>query len=421
MANSVTSNIREKIAPVFASAFESSRVLSKTVNTSYFRGKFGPDSGNTSAIKRPHQYGTIETTGGDISSSTKSDIISGSITCTKQNVITVAMEWGSVDEALYLNQLDEILKPAAEDLCIQLESNLATYMQKNLGVTYGTHGTAVDAWSDVAGCAAMLKSLGCGTGERYYVMDPFVELDLSDAQTGLSADPSRLVQNAWEEAQISKNFGGMRALTSNALPSFTNTTAADLVGALSANPTVTYLGAKDTMTQTWAVTGFTASATVKAGSTVEVTGRYQTNVRNGETIYKDGSPVKFRGVVTADVTLDGSGEGNLVVAGAGIYETTAQYNTTDSALVSGDVVTILGTSGTEYKPNLYYHKDAISMTAVKQRKLYSTDTIFTTKDGLPIRISKYADGDANKQMIRFDLIPCFATVSPFMGGQAYGL
>jgi hypothetical protein len=192
------------------------------------------------------------------------------------------------------------------------------------------------------------------------------------------------------------------------------------VGALASAPTLTYAGAKDTMTQVWSVTGFTASATVKAGSTVEVTGKYQTNVRNGETIRKGGSPVKFRGVVTADVALDVSGEGDLVIAGAGIYEAAGGYNTTDAALAT-DVVTILGASATIYQPNLYYHKDAVSLATVPQKKLYDTDTIFTTKDGLQIRVCKYSDGDSNTQMIRFDIIPAFATVSPFMGGQAYGL
>jgi hypothetical protein len=61
------------------------------------------------------------------------------------------------------------------------------------------------------------------------------------------------------------------------------------------------------------------------------------------------------------------------------------------------------------------------MGTVKLPKLYSTDTIATTEDGMSIRVSKYADGDANTQKIRFDLLPAYATFNPFMAGQGFGV
>ena len=129
----------------------------------------------------------------------------------------------------------------------------------------------------------------------------------------------------------------------------------------------------------------------------------------------------FSGTVTQDVTLDGSGAGNLTIAGAGINETNGQYNTTDTALQSGDVVTLLGSGSTLYQPNLFYHKQAFGLGTVKLPKLYSTDTIATTSDGMSIRVSKYSDGDANTQKIRFDLLPAYATFNPFFAGQGFGV
>jgi hypothetical protein len=85
------------------------------------------------------------------------------------------------------------------------------------------------------------------------------------------------------------------------------------------------------------------------------------------------------------------------------------------------VITFLGASGATVQPSLMYCKQAFGLGTVKLPKLYSTDTVATTEDGFSIRVSKYADGDTNKQMVRFDLLPAYATFNPFYGGQCYGL
>ena len=214
----------------------------------------------------------------------------------------------------------------------------------------------------------------------------------------------------------------MRVMASNALPPRTVTTAADLVGALAANPDVTYVTAKDTMTQAWSVTGFTASATVKAGDIVQVTGKYRVSNATREVMFDSAvAQILFQGIVTADVTLDASGEVTLVVTGPAIYEATGQYNTTSAAVVSGDVITILGTTGAVVQPNLFFHHQAFGLGTVKLPKLSSTDTTATTEDGFSIRVSMYSDGDKNQQTVRFDMLPAFATFNPFFAGQGFGL
>ena len=75
MANNLSSNVTRKVARVFLDAFENSRVITKTVDTQLLSDKFNPSSGSTVDFKRPHDYNTIRTTGGDISSSTKSSIL----------------------------------------------------------------------------------------------------------------------------------------------------------------------------------------------------------------------------------------------------------------------------------------------------------------------------------------------------------
>jgi hypothetical protein len=310
----------------------------------------------------------------------------------------------------------------ARRIVTDLEIDLASYMLKNSSLKYGSHGNAVDAWGDVAGAGALMDSIGVPmSAERYYLMNPFTTSALANVQNGLNA-ADQLVRTAWEKAQISQNFGGLRALTSNALSSFTSGAGADRAGTLSSAPDATYVTAKDTMTQTLAVTAFQANMVVKAGDMVTIADVNRLNLDTRQAmIDASGANVAWTGVVTADVTLGASGEGNIVVAGPAIYEANGQYNTVDAAPANGAVVTILSASDTLYQPNLFFTKQAFGLGTVKLPKLYSTDTIATTEDGMSIRVSKYADGDANTQKVRFDLLPAYATFNPFMSGQGFGV
>lgn len=419
MANNLNSNITRKVARVFLDAFEASRVVTKTVDTQLLSGKFNPSSGSSVDFKRPHDYNSIRTSGGDISSSTKSDIIAGKATGTVQDYFTAATEWGNVEEALELDQLDTILEPMARRLVTDMELDLAAFIRNNAGLSYGDHGTAVDAWSDVAGAGATMDAIGAPmSSEKYYLMNPFTTTALASAQSGLNAADG-LVRTAWEKAQISQSFGGMMALTSNALSSFTSGDSADRVGALSATPDSTYVTAKDSMQQTMAISGLDGTV-IKAGDQIKITGVNRLNVATRQPmIDATGAQVPWIGTVVADATVTG-GAATVVVSGAAIYEANGQYNNVDAAPTSGDVVTILGAASTLYQPNLFYTKQAFGMGTVKLPKLYSTDTIATTSDGFSIRVSKYADGDANTQKIRFDCLPAYACFNPLFAGQGFG-
>ena len=420
MANNLNSNVTRKVARVFLDAFEASRVLTKTVDTQLLSGKFNPSSGSTVDFKRPHDYNSIRTSGGDISSSTKSDIIAGKATGTVQDYFTAATEWGNVEEALELDQLEQILEPMARRIVTDMELDLGAYIRKNASLKYGTHGTAVDAWSDVAGAGALMDSVGVPmSDEKYYIMNPFTTTNIASAQNGLNAADG-LVRTAWEKAQISSNFGGMMALTSNALSSFTSGSTTDRAGALASTPDATYVTAKDTMTQVLSLNNL-GTGTIKAGDMVTIAGVYRLNVATREPILDAaGNQVLWTGTVLEDVTIAGNAA-TITVSGAAIYEANGQYNNVTAAPASGDVVTILDAASTLYQPNLFYTKQAFAVGTVKLPKLYSTDTIATTSDGFSIRVSKYADGDANTQKIRFDLLPAYACFNPLFAGQGFGV
>lgn len=421
VANNMTSNVTRQLARVFLEKFEASRVLSKTVDTQLLSGKFSPRSGSTVDFKRPHDYNAVRTPTGDITGN-KSELIAGKATGTVQDFITVATEWDGLIDAVESDQLDQVLAPMATRAVTTLELSLGEFMLNNLGLSSGIPGQATDAWGDVAKAAALMQSVGVPSdGQWCYVMNPFVTQDLADTQSGLASGSNKLVDTAWEQAQISQNFGGFRVMTSNALKTRVSGAISDRAGALAATPDATYATAKDSMQQVLQLNGLTPSSTISAGDIIEFVARYALNQATREVmIDANGNKVKHRCVVVADAVTDGSGNATVTVAGPGIFEANGQYNTVEAALGSGNTLNVLGSASATYQPNLFYHKQAIGLGAVKLNKLYATDTVGTTEDGMSIRVTKYSDGDANKQMVRFDLLPAFACFNPFFGGQGFG-
>lgn len=424
MANNFDSNITRKLARTFLESAESARVLSQNVNTQLLSNAFNPSTGDTIDFKRTTDYKSSRTATGDVSSGNAESIITGKASGTVQDYFTVELDWAEADEAIKMDQLDKLIAPAAQRIVTDLEVDFANFMRKNAGLLAGTYGTAVSTWDHVASAGAVMASTGIPKDSGWcYAVNPYTQTKLSSNQRSLGAGGSAggLISEAHRKAILSDDFAGMKVMTATTLSSATSGSGADRVGALAANPDVTYVTAKDTMTQSLAVSGFQANLAIKAGEVVQITGRNRLNLSTRQPIIDDtGANVVFTATVKADVTLDGSGVGTIVVSGPAIYEANGAYNTVDSAPVSGDVVTLLGAASTIYQPNLFWHKQAFGIGSVPIKKLYSTDTLATTKDGLQIRVSKGASIRENKQIVRFDLRPAYSVLNPFFAGQGWG-
>ena len=420
MSNNLESNFTRKVMMKVLDRFESNRVLSKNVDTQLFKGQFNPNTGTQIDVKRPTDYTTISTADGNIST-TRSDIITGKATATVQNYITVAVDYDEVDEALKMGtDISRLWDDIGNRMVVALETTFAAYVVKETALLSGTHGNGVEAWAEVAQAGALMQSAGVPMNKPWsYFLNPYSQTSLAGEQRGLGVNPE--VKTANDMALIQQRFAGFDVRTATTLPTYTSSAGADRAGTLSANPDVTYVTAKDTMQQTLAVTAFQANLVVKAGEQIQITGRNRLNQSTRDPILTAaGATVVFTGTVVADVTLGASGEGNIVISGPAIYEASGAYNTVDSAPVSGDVVTLLGAASTVYQPNLFWHPDAFTIASVNIKKLHSTDTVATTRDGLQMRVSKYSDGNANSQTVRFDLHPAFGTMNPYFAGQAFG-
>lgn len=420
MANNFSSNVTEKLAKKLLPSFENSRVVSREVNTSMLSGQYNTNSGDAVSFKRPTDYNTIETADGDISAETKSDIIVGKTTGVVQPYITVAAEWSEAEEALEMGDKSDFFERMGSRLVTKLETNFAKYAMAKSALLSGTVGTAITTWEHVANAGAMLESTGVPKdGNWCCLVNPFTQVKLAGDQRGLGGETGSMTAN--QRATIADNFAGLKVLSATTLGTISTPSTADRAGALNGVPTSTYLSVKDTMTQNLVVDSFGANLAIKAGERITITGLNRLNLSTREPVIDgSGNKVPFSAVVAEDVTLDGTGAGTIKIAGPAIYEAGGAYNTVDAAPADNMVVTLGGAASSIIQPNLFFHRDAFGIGSVPMQKLYSTDTLMKTRDGLQIRISKYADGDKNRNKVRFDMRPAFIDFNPFFAGQGFG-
>jgi len=422
MANNFDSNFTRKLARVFLEKFDSSRVLSKNVNTQLLSGKFDPSTGTIVDFKRPTDYSSVRTSGGDLSSNTASDIITGKASGVVQDYFSVHVDYNEADEALKMDQLDQLLAPMATRIKTDMELDFASFMMKNCNLVYGSAGIGVSTWDQIAGAGALMQSAGIPMDMPWcYAVNPYTQSALASNQRSLGNGSDKLVDEAHERAIISRNFAGFKVMTATTLASYTTGSGADRVGVLAASPDVTYVTAKDTMTQTIRISGIAEGIVIAPGETIEISGRNRLNLSTRQPILdQNGATVLFRGVVKEGGTVT-TGSVSVVISGAAIYEAGGAYNTVASAPVAGDVVTLgCATQNKLIQPNLFWHPQAFGIGSVPLKKLYSTDTIATTEDGLQFRVSKGTSFLQNKQLVRFDFRPAYACLNPFFAGHGYG-
>lgn len=419
MANNFDSNFTRKLMKNVLNRFEANRVMSKNVNTQLFQGKFQPDTGDTIDVKRPTDFSSVRTPTGDITGQKKS-IITGKASATVQDYITIPVDYDEADEALKMDGENEFWDSIANRIVIDLELSFSEFMMKNTGLLAGEVGQGVDSWAEVAAAGALMQSSGVPMdGKWCYALNPYSQVALANEQRSLGVNPE--VATANQMATVKENFAGLKVMTATTLSTYRTGVGADRAGVLAANPIVTYTAAKDTMTQQLSISGLQANLEIAAGEQITITGRYRLNLSTRRLIVDaTGAPILFTGTVTQAATADGSGNVTLIVTGPAIFESGGAYNTVDTAPVSGDVVTLQGAADTIIQPNLFWHKDAFTIASVPIKKLHATDTIATTSDGLQLRCTKYANGDANVQSVRFDLRPAFGVMNPFFAGQGFG-
>ena len=420
MANNLSKNTSTIVLKKFLSGFMSDIVLAKSVDTTIIQGEINENTGSTVQVKRPHQYVAERTPGGDVTGTTKNQLTSATATAEIGDFITVRVEYTALEEAIELNQLDEILMPIRQEMVVALETEIASRIIAGGALNLGVPDTSITKWGDVAQASSLLHDLGV-PGNNMAALDPWATQDLADAQGQLANGDNALVNNAWTMAQISRNFGGIQAFNSNGLANYVSGSGAGQTIQIVGVPVVTYSALKDTYQTTLTLDGLSgATDTLLAGDILEFQITNFLNQRSKQVLTRNGAPIKFTGTVIADAVAVAN-EITVTIAGAPIFDpANEQYDVVDRALDDGDDVVVLGTAGKTYKPSLFYNKQAFGLATVPLKPLNALDSSTITFEGFSIRATAYSDGDSNTQMMRFDLLPAFSVLQPHKLGKLNG-
>ena len=423
-SNNLNSNVSQIVLKKFAPGFMSTNVLLKAVDRQVIQGEINPNTGESVFLKRPMQYKASRTTSGDLSAQSPSNLISGKIEARISNYCSVWIEYSQLEQAIKLNQWEQVLAPAYERMNTELELELANYILKNGGLSLGTLGTAITKWSDVAQVGSLLSDIGLNTGKKYAIMDPWAAQALADKQGALQSGNVELIRSAWEDAQIAGNFAGVRALMSNALANRTSGSACGTATVtVKTTPTLTYDTVKDTMQMTVTLTAAAlGTKTLKAGDQVQFTNNFLINQQTKQVLYRNGAPVPFVATVVADAAAVAN-DITVTLSAAAVFDATnPQFNTVASQVVATNPVVLLGAASTTYKPNIFMHEKAIAMGTVELPRLQGWDSSVMTSasTGLSMRATMSSDPITNVQGIRIDILPAFATLLPLGCGQFFG-
>jgi hypothetical protein len=138
---------------------------------------------------------------------------------------------------------------------------------------------------------------------------------------------------------------------------------------------------------------------------------------NPQTRESTGSLFQF--VATADVTLNGSGAGNITVAP--MYSAGNALATVDVLPVSGKAVVFVGAAGLSFPQNMVYHRDAIAFATADLLLPQGVDMASrAVHNGISLRVVRQYDINNDRMPCRVDVLYGYNTIRPQMGCRIWG-
>lgn len=268
--------------------------------------------------------------------------------------------------------INDHIRPAAYALADDVDTklvNLYVDVPWKIDVT----GTATQA--DVVAARKVMRDNAVPLSDApnmAFMLDSDFEADLLKDATFGTAHGGGAAAEATQRSGFVANRFGFEFFANQNVPTHTSNSLADASG--------TVVGAHSAGATTLAVTAFTASAVVKAGEIVTITG------------------VTQQFVVTAQITLGASGDGTLAISPA-----------LPSAVSNGTVVTITLTGSSGKKQSMAFHRNAFALVMAPLPEMgrelgAQVRTVTDPVTGLSIRSRVYYVGNSSEVHVALDIL-----------------
>jgi hypothetical protein len=319
----------------------------------------------------------------------------------------IGVNFTSAELTMQLDDFAErVLKPRISQLASSIDADVAN-SYKYIGNTVGTPGSTPSTSLVLLQAQQKLNENAAVMNPRYATVNPAANAGLVEGMKGLF-NPTDTISKQFKNGMMGMGVLGFDEVNmSQSIKQFTTGSRTATGGTLSA--AVTAEGAT-----TIAITGAGASATVKIGDVFTVADCYAVNPQTREST---GSLFQF--VAAADVTLNGSGAGNITVAP--MYSANHALATVDVLPQSGKAVVFVGASGGQYAQNLVYHKDAITFATADLLLPQGVDMAArAVHNGISLRVVRQYDINNDRMPCRIDVLYGYNVIRPQMGVRLWG-
>ena len=383
---------------------ENNLVITRNVNRQYDSSFAveGAKIGSTLRIRLPDR--ALVTNGATLSAQDDEEQYT---TLTVASQKHIGVQFTSQEMTMQLDDFaDRVLKPRISQLASSVDADVAN-AYKTIGASVGTPGTTPASALVLLQAQQKLNEAAATMSPRYATVNPAANAALVNGLSGFF-NPTDVISRQFKNGMMGENVVGFEEVNmSQSIKVHTTGSRTATGGTTSA--AVTVEGAT-----TIAITGAGASATVKAGDVFTVAG---CNAVNPQTRESTGSLFQF--VALADVTLNGSGAGNITVAP--MYSAAEALATVDALPGNGANVVFVGAASTAYPQNMVYHRDAIAFATADLLLPGGVDMASrAVHNGISLRVVRQYDINNDRMPCRVDVLYGYGTIRPQMACRLWG-
>lgn len=383
---------------------ENNLVITRNVNRQYDSSFAveGAKIGSTLRIRLPDR--ALVTDGATLSAQDDDEQYT---TLTVASQKHIGVQFTSQEMTMQLDDFaDRVLKPRISQLASSVDADVAN-AYKTIGASVGTPGTTPATALVLLQAQQKLNEQAAGMSPRYATVNPAANAALVNGLAGFF-NPTDVISRQFKNGMMGMDVLGYDEVNmSQSIKVHTTGSRTATGGTTSA--AVTVEGAT-----TIAITGAGAAATVKAGDVFTVAGCYAVNPQTREST---GSLFQF--VALADVTLNGSGAGNITVAP--MYSDGEALATVDALPGNGAAVVFTGAASTGYPQNMVYHRDAIAFATADLLLPGGVDMASrAVHNGISLRVVRQYDINNDRMPCRVDVLYGYGTIRPQMACRLWG-
>ena len=317
----------------------------------------------------------------------------------------IGVNFTSAELTMQLDDFAErVLKPRISQLASSIDADVAN-AYKNIYQSVGSPGTTPSTSLVLLQAQQKLNEAAAVMSPRYATVNPAANAGLVEGMKGLF-NPTDTVSKQFKNGMMGTGVLGFEEI--NMSQSIKQHTTGDWGTSITVTSTVSTQG------QTTLPISFTGSSkTWNIGDVFTIASVYSVNPQTREST---GSLQQF--VVTAVAT--GSSTATLSISPA-IYTSTNALATVDSFPQSGAVVTMLGSSNSQYAQNLVYHKDAITFATADLLLPQGVDMASRqVHNGISLRVVRQYDINNDRLPCRIDVLYGYSAIRPAMGVRMWG-